>query len=830
MTVALHNQASDTELRPTDFSRPTVGASVVITNFNYARFLRACVESALAQDVASLEVIVVDDGSTDGSLELLALLELEYPQLTVLLQKNSGQAAAINKGYAHARGEWVLFLDADDFLDSGALRTALESAAADTSILQFYLRTVDGAGKVIGIHPFCHVLESGNLFPQICCSGHFRFMPTSGNVFRRSSLRTMLPIPEREWRICADTYLVLSAASQGSVCTVPRILGSYRIHDRNSWYESAQSDAKTKQIIRNHLIVWSQLLDLRPNWPRSCDDYALLSLIRRVAISLYLFREQHALEPSAAAALYRKLRRLILSADVAYREKLLHLAILYSAKRGLTRPLRKLVAEKSGRLSKLLRASGRDDWFANTPRPSTVAELPAGRPIGFGQGGEGRKFEHYGFGHTENWRSWSSAERAGLVFQVSPGLRDATLCLDVAPYVCPPQVVAQRLEIRGNGKTLFLGTIAARATISFPLTPAINGDGVVALEFVMTDAVVPALVDPKSSVTRVTAVALTSVTLLVPAELEPERYPPLTIETVQHANDLLRQQPNEGWDCSGVHALLHRRVGRLRFSLPNPEMERFVIRLQFQRAPQAAFGDWRVTVNFADIASDTIDLRETGTAILIVPRGRAPKSGLVELAIRAFNILPYRGGEDERPGPRLETISLERYDLGPAKRSLWRAHQIVDFSAGGNGAKYLSKGWHKPDLLGTWSTDTSAVLDGFYFEDAGEAFLTLRLSAWSAGSLPLQYIRIIVNAVKLVEREIEQSEDVCVIVPARLIGDDRYLKIEIESRFVLSMHALDGSDATQSVGIRLEKLLVEPLASCRIADRCEDRVCRDTGE
>src|SRR5579871_1081886 len=110
--------------------------SIVITNYNYARYLKDSVESALAQDHPALQVIVVDDGSTDDSLEVLSLLKDAYPELTLILGANGGQAAAMNRGWHAARGDWVLFLDADDMLEPGAVGAALAAADADIVLLQ----------------------------------------------------------------------------------------------------------------------------------------------------------------------------------------------------------------------------------------------------------------------------------------------------------------------------------------------------------------------------------------------------------------------------------------------------------------------------------------------------------------------------------------------------------------------------------------------------------------------------------------------------------------------------------------------------------------------
>ncbi|HEY7538312.1 MAG TPA: glycosyltransferase family A protein, partial [Gaiellaceae bacterium] len=88
--------------------------SIVIPCFNYARFLGEAVESALAQDHGGLEIVVVDDGSTDDSLEVARAFEARG--VRVLTQENQGLARTCNRGAAEATGELMLFLSADDRL------------------------------------------------------------------------------------------------------------------------------------------------------------------------------------------------------------------------------------------------------------------------------------------------------------------------------------------------------------------------------------------------------------------------------------------------------------------------------------------------------------------------------------------------------------------------------------------------------------------------------------------------------------------------------------------------------------------------------------------
>lgn len=95
---------------------PGVKVSVVIPVFNAARDLRACLDAVLRQTQCEIEVLCVDDGSTDESGAVLAAYAARDPRVRVLHQANAGQGAARNRGLELARGEYVYFMDADDEL------------------------------------------------------------------------------------------------------------------------------------------------------------------------------------------------------------------------------------------------------------------------------------------------------------------------------------------------------------------------------------------------------------------------------------------------------------------------------------------------------------------------------------------------------------------------------------------------------------------------------------------------------------------------------------------------------------------------------------------
>lgn len=122
-------------VRPRVVDSPPATVSVVISCFNYARFLRQAVRSAVTQDGVVVDVIIVDDASTDDSLEVARGLEREYASVVVLAHdENRGVVEAFNNGAARATGEFVVRLDADDLLVAGSLARATQLARAYPSV------------------------------------------------------------------------------------------------------------------------------------------------------------------------------------------------------------------------------------------------------------------------------------------------------------------------------------------------------------------------------------------------------------------------------------------------------------------------------------------------------------------------------------------------------------------------------------------------------------------------------------------------------------------------------------------------------------------------
>lgn len=233
-------------------SHSTLLVSIVINNYNYARFLGEAIESALAQSYPQTEVIVVDDGSTDASRAVIA----SYGERIVpILQENGGQAAALNAGLARARGALVFFLDADDLLHPAIVAQAVAALAANPRAvrLQFRLAVVDAGGKPTGETVPAHTaIPAGDLRQAVLDYGDdLAWLPTSGNAFAAAMLRQIFPIPAAPYRICADYYLSNLSPLFGEVIALDQVGGYYRVHGVNNHQaERVEPERLRQNIVR----------------------------------------------------------------------------------------------------------------------------------------------------------------------------------------------------------------------------------------------------------------------------------------------------------------------------------------------------------------------------------------------------------------------------------------------------------------------------------------------------------------------------------------------------------------------------------------------------
>lgn len=217
---------------------PPLSVDVVVTNHNYARFLPQAIESALAQTHPEVSVVVVDDGSSDGSREVLGGFE---DRVEVVLQEQGGQASALNAGLELCRGDVLLVLDADDRLRPQAAARVAAAFAARPGLakVQFPMAIVDAEGTPTGaVKPGGHLRAptGDQRRAELAYPFDLPWLPGGGTGFRSEAVRRILPIPAADYpRSGADWYLVHLTALLGEAALLDEVCAEYRVHGGNAY-------------------------------------------------------------------------------------------------------------------------------------------------------------------------------------------------------------------------------------------------------------------------------------------------------------------------------------------------------------------------------------------------------------------------------------------------------------------------------------------------------------------------------------------------------------------------------------------------------------------
>lgn len=135
--------------------------SVIVPVYNTAPWLGRCLDSICAQTYRNLEILCVNDGSTDNSAEILAEYAARDSRIKVITQENAGLSAARNTALEYATGEWVTGVDSDDYLEPCIYERAMQSVAAGVDLAFFGVRDVDEEGDDIPANPYFNLPAAG---------------------------------------------------------------------------------------------------------------------------------------------------------------------------------------------------------------------------------------------------------------------------------------------------------------------------------------------------------------------------------------------------------------------------------------------------------------------------------------------------------------------------------------------------------------------------------------------------------------------------------------------------------------------------------------------
>ncbi|MEQ6341739.1 MAG: glycosyltransferase [Gammaproteobacteria bacterium] len=216
--------------------------SVIMPCYNTSTFVEEAVNSVMNQTYADVELIVVDDGSTDGSLDILQRLAAHHSQrLSLLFQNHRGPYPARNLGLQHARGGYVAFLDADDYWAPDALEklaTTLDIHKADIAYCGWQNVGIGAPGTEPYIPPDYSQMDMAAEFLRSCP------WPIHAALVRREAINAVNGFSERCFSAMDyDLWLRLYAHTQ-KIVRVPEVMAFYRWHDKGQI-----SKTKWKQVL-----------------------------------------------------------------------------------------------------------------------------------------------------------------------------------------------------------------------------------------------------------------------------------------------------------------------------------------------------------------------------------------------------------------------------------------------------------------------------------------------------------------------------------------------------------------------------------------------------
>lgn len=231
--------------------------SIIIPVYNTENYLEECLESILAQTWSPLEVVLVDDGSTDRSRNILQSYAQQYSNFVAVYQNNKGVSKARNTGLQKAKGEYIAFCDSDDIIAPQMLEllfSNLRRTEADISCCGLS-RFIVSEKPIFQIEQRIDILEGDDMYTAVIrdpnCAGY-----SFNKLFRRSILNQMSPICfPTDIAILEDEVFVLEVLNHcRKMCITNALLYGYRDHP-NSARNQRLSEKKLTCILGRERIL-----------------------------------------------------------------------------------------------------------------------------------------------------------------------------------------------------------------------------------------------------------------------------------------------------------------------------------------------------------------------------------------------------------------------------------------------------------------------------------------------------------------------------------------------------------------------------------------------
>jgi glycosyltransferase involved in cell wall biosynthesis len=197
--------------------------TIVTPSYNYGRFIGECLQSVATQEGVSLEHLVMDAGSADDTATVVA----QYPHASFFQEPDKGMTDGINKGFRRAQGKWVMWLNADDTMQPGALRAVKTFAEhhPEADVIYGCWNFVDAGGQLLRrmtVFPFCHGM----------IANHGCYIASTSTYYRKATTVAQGHLLNINFKTVMDgEYFCRLSAAGKRFQYLPKVLANFRLHD-----------------------------------------------------------------------------------------------------------------------------------------------------------------------------------------------------------------------------------------------------------------------------------------------------------------------------------------------------------------------------------------------------------------------------------------------------------------------------------------------------------------------------------------------------------------------------------------------------------------------
>jgi glycosyltransferase involved in cell wall biosynthesis len=261
-------------------------SSVIIPNYNYENFIGQAIDSVLKQSLPFDEIIVVDDGSQDRSRDVIAGYG---DRIVAIYQENSGQAAAISRGYAESSGDIILLLDSDDMFAHDKNKQLCELYEANPEIGWIFHDLAELPAEECASYalqpqsvPNTAIQNLDQRQAMIKGKPSYQSPATSGLSFRRETIEPIFPLPKAKSIYISDHYIKFFCLATSAGIHIHAPLAAQAVHDNNLYTGKKNSVTKARIFINTAL----ELRKAAPHIPQFCNNIFAVgnALARKYAV------------------------------------------------------------------------------------------------------------------------------------------------------------------------------------------------------------------------------------------------------------------------------------------------------------------------------------------------------------------------------------------------------------------------------------------------------------------------------------------------------------------------------------------------------------------